>query len=362
MPKADIVDLFLMMKKLDATDLHLAVNFAPIFRVRKELVEIPNLEPLNAEDIKRMLFTIMNDAQRSLFERKLEHDFSYGIPELGRFRINAFYQSGSVAIAIRRIPFEVPTPQALGVPRIALDLINSPRGLILVTGPTGQGKSTTIASLINELNRTKKYHIITIEDPIEYVFPRGKSFIMQREVGSDTYSFPNALRSALREDPDVIFVGEMRDYETIATTLTAAETGHLVFATLHTNSAAQSIDRIVDVFPPYQQNQVKSQLASVLLAIISQQLIPTADGKGMVLAAEVLIADSAIRSLIRDGRTQEIPNAMLAGRNKGMQTMEEALIDLVAAHKITKEQAEYYAFNRDSLRTLMKSKLTEEAV
>lgn len=353
MPKYDIIDLFLLMKRLSATDLHLAAGFAPIMRIRKELVELPDAEPLADEDVRRMLFNIMNETQRELFEKKLEHDFSYGIPDVGRFRINAFYQSGTVAVAIRRIPFEVPSPQELGVPRIALDLIQSPRGLILVTGPTGQGKSTTIASLINELNKTKKYHIITIEDPIEYVFPRGKSFIMQREVGSDTYSFPNALRSVLREDPDVIFVGEMRDYETMATTLTAAETGHLVFATLHTNSASQSIDRIVDAFPPYQQSQVRAQLSGVLLAIFSQQLIPSTDGKGMVLATEVLIANAAIRSAIRDGRTHEIPNAIRSGRKFGMQTMEEALADLVSARKITKEQAEYYAFDRDSLRSLL---------
>jgi len=233
--------------------------------------------------------------------------------------------------------------------------LDSPRGLFLVTGPTGQGKSTTIAAMINEINMKKKYHIITVEDPIEYVFPQGKSFIMQREVGSDTYSFPNALRSVLREDPDIIFVGEMRDYETMATTITAAETGHLVFATLHTNSAAQSIDRIIDVFPPYQQNQIRAQLAGVLLAIFSQQLISLADHAGMVLATEVLIADPAIRNLIREGHTQQIPSALLAGKSKGMQTMEQALKTLVDSKKITEEQAYYYAFDRDSLKQILVS-------
>ena len=353
MLKYEMSDLLYKMKQLSATDLHLASGFAPIFRIRKELVEMPDSDALTDTDIQKLLFSIMSEEQKELFLKKLEHDFSYGIPDVGRFRINAFFQKGSVAAAIRRVPFDIPSMDELGIPKIAHDLITSPRGLFLVTGPTGQGKSTSIASMINELNMQKKYHIITIEDPIEYIFPKGKSFVMQREVGSDTYSFPNALRSVLREDPDIIFVGEMRDYETISTTLTAAETGHLVFATLHTNSAAQSIDRIVDVFPPYQQNQIKTQLAAVLLAIFSQQLIVKADRSGMVLACEVLVADPAIKTLIRDGRTQQINSSMQTGRSKGMQTMEQALKELIDAGKITQDQAFYYAFDKDSLKQIL---------
>ena len=351
----DLQDLLSKMQQFNASDLHLASGLPPIFRINKELIELQDAETLRDADIQRMLYSIMSGEQRELFLKKLEYDFSYGIPEVGRFRINAFFQKGSIAVAIRRIPFNIPELDSLGVPPIAHSLLDSPRGLFLVTGPTGQGKSTTIAAMINEINMKKKYHIITVEDPIEYVFPQGKSFIMQREVGSDTYSFPNALRSVLREDPDIIFVGEMRDYETMATTITAAETGHLVFATLHTNSAAQSIDRIIDVFPPYQQNQIRAQLAGVLLAVFSQQLISLSDHSGMVLATEVLIADPAIRNLIREGHTQQIPSALLAGKSKGMQTMEQALKNLVDAKKITEDQAYYYAFDRDSLKQILVS-------
>ncbi|BAL81599.1 twitching motility protein [Caldisericum exile AZM16c01] len=335
-----------------ASDIHLTVGLPPVLRINKELVYL-EADPLTPEDIAEMMYSIMTDKQKELFREKLEYDFSYGLKGLARFRVNVFMQRGSVAAAFRRIPFEIPPLDSLGVPKIAHKIIEEERGFVLVTGPTGHGKSTTLAAMIDEINMKFSKHIVTIEDPIEYLFRHKRSVVVQRELGSDTLSFPSALRAALREDPDVILVGEMRDLDTISTALTAAETGHLVFATLHTNSAAQSIDRIVDVFPPHQQEQVKMQLSSVLLAIFSQQLIQKKDKKGLVLATEVLIATPAVRNLIREGKTHMIPSIIQTSSNVGMQTMEQSLKELVLRGDITYEDGLRYAFNKENFVHLM---------
>ncbi len=345
-------DLLVLSAKKEASDIHLTAGLPPVLRIHKRLVYVGE-EKLTQENIAEMIFSIMRDRQKKLFYEKREYDFSYGVKGVARFRINVFYQRGSIAAAFRRIPFEIPPLDSLGVPEIAHTLVNLERGLVLVTGPTGHGKSTTLASIIEEINKGKSKHIVTIEDPIEYLFQHKSSVIVQRELGTDTLSFPGALRAVLREDPDVILVGEMRDLDTIATALTAAETGHLVFATLHTNSAAQSIDRIVDVFPPHQQEQVKTQLAGVLVAILSQQLIPHTDGSGLVLATEVLVATPAIRNLIREGKTHMILSAIQTGSNIGMQTMEQSLERLVRNNLISYEDGLRYAFNPESFRRLM---------
>ena len=345
-------EILLFAAKQDASDVHLSVGLPPILRIHKELVYLDS-EPLTPENTAEMMYSIMTDRQKELFKEKLEHDFSYGIKGIARFRVNVFYQRNSIAAAFRRISFDIPELDSLGVPQIAHKIIQEERGLILVTGPTGHGKSTSLASMIDEINSKKSKHIVTVEDPIEYLFRHKQSVVVQRELGSDTLSFPNALRAALREDPDVILVGEMRDLDTIATALTAAETGHLVFATLHTNSAAQSVDRIVDVFPPYQQDQVKTQLAGVLLAIFSQQLMEKNDRTGLVLATEVLVATPAVRNLIREGKSFQIPSVIQTNANLGMETMEHALKNLVVKGLITYEDGLRYAFNREGFIHLM---------
>jgi twitching motility protein PilT len=345
-------EILLFSSENNASDVHLTVGLPPILRIRKTLIRLDE-EPLTPENIAEMMFSIMTDKQKELFKEKLEFDFSYGIKGVARFRVNVFYQRGTVAAAFRRIPFDIPPLDSLGVPEIAHKVIEEERGLILVTGPTGQGKSTTLASMIDQINMKKYEHIVTIEDPIEYLFRHRHSVVVQREVGSDTLTFANALRAALREDPDVILVGEMRDLETIATALTAAETGHLVFATLHTNTSSQSIDRIIDVFPPYQQEQVKSQLAGALVAIFSQQLLPTTDKKDLALATEVLISTPAVKNLIREGKTHLIPSVIQTNSRLGMQTMEQSLQDLVTKGTITYEEGLRYAFNKENYLNLM---------
>lgn len=348
----ELNDLLVLSAEKRASDIHLTAGLSPVLRIHKRLVYVGE-EKLTPENIAEMIFSIMRDRQKKLFQKNREYDFSYGVKGVARFRINVFYQRGSIAAAFRRIPFEIPPLDSLGVPEIAHTLVNLERGLVLVTGPTGHGKSTTLASIIEEINKGKSKHIVTIEDPIEYLFQHKSSVVVQRELGTDTLSFPGALRAVLREDPDVILVGEMRDLDTIATALTAAETGHLVLTTLHTNSAAQSIDRIVDVFPPHQQEQVKTQLAGVLVAILSQQLIPRTDGSGLVLATEVLVATPAIRNLIREGKTHMILSAIQTGSNIGMQTMEQSLEKLVRNSSISYDDGLRYAFNPESFRRLM---------
>ncbi len=348
----ELNDLLVLSAKKGASDIHLTAGLPPVLRVHKRLIYVGE-ERLTPEDMTEMIFSIMRDRQKKLFQENREYDFSYGVKGVARFRINVFYQRSSIAAAFRRVPFEIPPLDSLGVPEVAQNLVNLERGLVLVTGPTGHGKSTTLASMVEEINKGKSKHIVTIEDPIEYLFQHKNSVVVQRELGTDTLSFPGALRAVLREDPDVILVGEMRDLDTIATALTAAETGHLVLTTLHTNSAAQSIDRIVDVFPPHQQEQVKTQLAGVLVAILSQQLIPRTDGGGLVLATEVLVATPAIRNLIREGKTHMILSAIQTGSNVGMQTMEQSLEKLVMNGSISYEDGLRYAFNKENFRRLM---------
>lgn len=339
----------------NASDVHIAAGMPPILRINKKFVHYDS-RALTSEDTAEMMYSIMTDKQKELFKEKLEHDFSYSISGVARFRVNVFFQRGSVAAAFRRIPFNIPPLDSLGVPSIAHKIIHEERGLVLVTGPTGHGKSTTLAAMIDEINKNEEKHIVTVEDPIEYLFQHRRSMVVQREIGSDTNNFPNALRAALREDPDVLLVGEMRDLETISTALTAAETGHLVFATLHTNTASQSIDRIVDVFPPHQQEQIKIQLSAVLLAIFSQQLIKKSDMSGLALAVEVLIATQAVRTLIREGKTYQIPSIIQTNANIGMQTMEQALTNLVHEGKITYEEGLRYAFDKNNFVSLCKEK------
>lgn len=331
-----------------ASDLHIVVGLPPMLRVHGKLkqTDYPRLAPT---DTKKLLYSILNDRQKEKFEREWELDCSHGVAGYGRFRVNVFKQRGCVGAVLRTIPTEIPTRNELGLPVILEEIISRPQGLVLVTGATGTGKSTTLACLIDMINSTRSCHVITIEDPIEYLHPHKKSIVNQRELGQDTISWSNALKSALREDPDVILVGEMRDLETIAGTLTAAETGHLVFATLHTSDTSQTVDRIIDVFPPHQQQQIRVQLSAVLESVFSMRLVPHANGIGRIPAVEVLTVTSAVRNLIRDGKTYQIYNAIQTGSKFGMQTMEQSLADLFFARNITKEEALKHTMHRDAL-------------
>ena len=325
-----------------ASDVHLTVGVPPIFRVNGRLMAT-NYPVLTPEDTHGIAVSIMSPKQREAFEDKGENDLSYSMPNYARFRVNVFKQRGSDALALRLVGSDIPTPERLGIPESVVDLYTRKRGLILVTGPTGSGKSTTLAALIDKINSNRDAHIITLEDPIEYMHHHKMSMVNQREVGSDTGSFANALRAALREDPDVILVGEMRDLETISTAITAAETGHLVFSTLHTIGAAATVDRVIDVFPPHQQEQIRVQLGMVLEAVISQQLIPTADGKGRRAAFEVMHANIAIKNLIREGKSYQIPTAMQTNKKMGMQTMDDSIFDLYTSGEISKDDALAFA-------------------
>jgi twitching motility protein PilT len=341
-------DLLIKAAEMNASDLHLTVGVPPKVRVFGSLVDAgPDI--LKPDDIQTLAYSILPPAQIPKFEENGELDFSYAIPGIGRYRANVFHQRGSLGATIRLVGNEIPSPEKLGLPQSVKELINKRRGLILVTGPTGSGKSTTLASLINLINEQFQYHIITLEDPVEYLHPHKKSIVNQREVGTDTKSFSGALTAALREDPDVILVGEMRDLDTISTAITAAETGHLVFSTLHTIGAAQTIDRIIDVFPPYQQGQIRSQLSLVLEGVISQQLIPMVGGKGRRAAFEVMLGTPAIRNLIREAKTHQISGIMQTGRKLGMQTMDDSIFELFINRYIDKEQAIGYAQDATTL-------------
>jgi twitching motility protein PilT len=333
-----MVDLLAEVAQCGGSDLHIAVGRRPTMRHHGVLIEL-DAPVLKQSDARALVTSIMTELQRDELESMWEADFAYSISNVARFRINAYFQRGSVGAAARILPPNIGTFESLGLPAVMEELACRPRGLILVTGPTGAGKTTTLASVIDFININKSLHIITIEDPIEYVHKHKQSIVTQREVGSDTKGFANALRFILRQDPDVVMIGEMRDLHTIQAALTAAETGHLVFATLHTQDAAQTIDRIIDVFPPAQQQQVRIQLASTLQGIVSQQLLPTIDGAGRILACEVLIPTPAVRNLIRDAKTHQLTTVMQTGRQFGMVTMDEALADKYRQGLISAEVA-----------------------
>ena len=325
-----------------ASDLHLQVGLPPMIRIDGSLMPIPGTDVLDDATVSKLIFAILDDDQRQVLLRDKEFDFSFAFGTLGRFRVNAFHERGSLAAALRLIPNEIKSIGELGMPAAVAEFANYPRGLVLVTGPTGSGKSTTLAAIVDKINSEKSAHIITIEDPIEFTHKSKKSVVVQREVHYDTYSFSAALRSRLRQDPDVVLIGEMRDLETISAAITIAETGHLVFATLHTNSASQSVDRMIDVFPPHQQPQVRAQLSNILMAICSQRLVPAIDG-GRVVASEILIANSAVRNIIREGKSYQLDAVIQTGAELGMQTMDRTLAGLVQAGTVTYEEARNYA-------------------
>lgn len=350
---AKIEELMDKVIEREASDMHLTSGLPPVLRLDGRLVPLDDYPKLGSEDVKKLIYEILTDGQRVKLERDLELDLSYSLPGKARFRVNVYWQRGSVGAALRLIPFNIKSPEELGLPKIVEKLARKPRGFILVTGPTGCGKSTTIASMINIINQTRDVHVMTIEDPIEFLHTHGKSIINQREVGIDSHSFTAALRHVLRQDPDVILVGEMRDLETISIALTAAETGHLVFASLHTQDAPQSIDRIVDVFPPQQQHQIRIQLAGTLQAILAQQLLPRKDGTGRIPAMEVMIATPAIRNMIREQKVHQIYTAMQSGYNVGMQTMDQALANLVKANIVSYQEAFSRAINPEEFNRIV---------
>ncbi len=334
-----IDELLTQLAEWEASDLHLTVGAPPVVRIRGSLEHVENLPPLGPEDAQQLLYRVLTTEQQKVLEVNRQIDLSYSIPGVARYRVNVYHQRGSLGAAFRLIPEQLKTVEELGLPSTLHELTEKPRGLVLVTGPTGSGKSTTLAALIDEINRTRADHILTIEDPIEFIHPHKRCIVNQREVGSDATGFGEALRAALRQDPDVILLGEMRDLETIATALTAAETGHLVFGTVHTQSAPQTIDRIIDVFPAAQQAQVRIQLASTLQAVVTQALLPRKDGSGRVAALEILLPDDAVRNLIRQGKVEQVYSVMQTGLGRGMQTMEQALADLVFGEMISQEIA-----------------------
>jgi twitching motility protein PilT len=338
--------------KLDASDLHITVGIPPTMRINGELSPYGN-EKLTPADVEEYVKGILNDEQYKKYQELGEMDLSYSVQGIGRFRVNVFRQRGSSAMALRTVALQLPTLDKLDMPPVIKELTQKTRGLVLVTGPTGSGKSTTLAAMINEINNTRNGHILTLEDPVEYMHKHKKSIVNQREIGHDTKSYANALRAALREDPDVILVGEMRDLETISIAITAAETGHLVLSTLHTIGAAKTIDRIVDVFPPYQQQQIKVQLSAVVEGIISQQLLPRANGAGRVAGLEIMTATPAIRSLIREGKSHQIDSAIQTGGKYGMKTMDMSLVELFKKGTITAEEALMYSVDRDIMTRLM---------
>jgi twitching motility protein PilT len=326
------------MIEREASDLHITAGERPKLRIDGDITDSSVTEVLTPKDTLQLAYSVLTENQKKRFETEDELDFSFGIQNLARFRGNCFKQRGCVAVVIRMIPFNVRTFQDLGLPPVVAKLAERPRGLILVTGPTGSGKSTTLAAIIDKINKERKGHIITVEDPIEFIHRHQSCIVNQREVGTDTRSFGSALKYALREDPDVILVGEMRDLETISAALTIAETGHLALATLHTNSAAESINRIIDVFPPSQQSQVRAQLAFVLEGVLTQTLLQKARGRGRAMAAEIMVATPAIRALIRDDKIHQIYSSMQSGKKHGMQTMNDALYQLYMSREVTQEE------------------------
>ncbi len=339
--------------KKKGSDIHIQVGLPPMIRVDSALLPVSGANVLTEETVEALIFSIMDDEQKQILLKDKEYDFSFSFGDLGRFRVNAFHERGNLAAALRLIPNVIPSLEQLGLPKIVNKFAEFPRGLVLVTGPTGSGKSTSLASIIHKINFEQSKHIITIEDPIEYAHVSKKSIIVQREVHYDTYSFAAALRSALREDPDVVLIGEMRDLETISNAVTIAETGHLVFATLHTNSASQSVDRMIDVFPPHQQSQIRAQLSNILMAICSQRLVPTIGG-GRIAAAEILIATPAVRNIIREGKSHQLEAVIQTGAEFGMQSMDHTLVKLIKSGTVTYEEAKTYAVDLEELDRLMR--------
>ena len=346
---AEIEEILRSAMNAGASDIHLTVGVPPVMRVNGGLktMDFPVLTP---ENTQKVLNCVATERGKQVFETSGESDFSVSIPSCGRFRVNAYRQRGSAALAFRIVKTKIPTTEELGLPDCVTELYQRRRGLILVTGPTGSGKSTTQAALIDKINRNRTDHIITLEDPIEFLHRHEKSIVNQREIGIDSDNFASALRAAMREDPDVIFVGEMRDLETISVALTAAETGHLVLSTLHTPSASAAIDRIVDVFPAFQQQQIRVQLAGVLLTVVYQQLVPMSFGRGRAAAFEVLIANPAVRNLIREGKTHQLQDVIQTNRNAGMISMDDALMQLHSEGKISRETAMLYAINPNNMK------------
>jgi twitching motility protein PilT len=348
----DFADVLLQVIEREASDLHLTAGSPPMIRVHGTLhgLDYPKLTP---QLVREVIYSILTNDQRQRLETDWQIDLAYSIPGKGRFRVNAYFQRASIGAAFRLIPHEMPRLASLGLPTVLEDFTRKPRGFVLVTGPTGSGKSTTLASMLDLINDQRREHIMTIEDPIEFLHIHKNCIVNQRELGADAKSFALALKAALRQDPDVILVGEMRDLETISTALTAAETGHLVFATLHTQDTAQTVDRVVDVFPPEQQQQVRVQLSVALQGIVTQQLLQRADGQGRICATEVLVPTPAVRNLIREGKTHQIYSALQTGGQHGMQTMDAALADLARRNVITRELAEARSSAPEELRRLM---------
>jgi twitching motility protein PilT len=337
--------------RMGASDLHITAGLPPMVRVNGKVRPL-DYPPLTPNVTRELIYDLLSNDQRQRLENEWELDFSYSLPHTARFRVNVYFQRGSLGAAFRTIPSDIKSLRELGLPKVVEDLTEKPRGLVLVTGPTGSGKSTTLAAMIDRINETRDEHIMSVEDPIEFLHQHKKCIVNQREVNQDTKSFAQALKHVLRQDPDVILVGEMRDLETISLAVTAAETGHLVFGTLHTQDAPQTVDRVIDVFPPHQQHQIRTQLANALQGIITQTLIPRPDGQGRVVACEVLIPTPGVRNLIREGKNHQIYSAMQTGAKFGMQTMDAALVGLLQGRLISREEAERRSSNPDELRRL----------
>lgn len=336
-----------------ASDLHIQVGLPPMLRIDGSLTPVSGFKELADAEVEKLVFATLDQDQQQILLKDKEFDFSFSFGELGRFRVNAFHERGNLAAAMRLIPNSIKTVQELGMPPIINTFAEFPRGLVLVTGPTGSGKSTTLAALVDKINSERSHHIITIEDPIEFTHHSKKSVVVQREIHYDTFSFSAALRSSLRQDPDVVLIGEMRDLETISAAITIAETGHLVLATLHTNSAAQSVDRMIDVFPPHQQPQIRAQLSNILMAICSQRLVP-AIGGGRTVAAEVLVATSAVRNIIREGKTHQLDAVIQTGADQGMQSMDKTLVGLVQSGTVTFDEARNFAVDLTEFDRMMR--------